>query len=312
MGAVDIDPTSVFGVRPAEMDRLNDRIKAQHNSMMPLQEKSVSSPSFNFSHDHQTPKPLQSLHLGTPASTTSSLPQTSLFQTAQKSSGVTPNQLQFETPNLTPIPTVQDNSFVVGPTATSTDFVDLTNPNTIRRAKQVAARLYYQPSPETPISSQRDPSRYFHGRSAVLFSDDSISETPLRRGGRPSELSTARKPRALFLSENKQTINDKPQDENDNFGGDDQQGSMDENEQEQDKQKQMETPALTKESSAVTEEMKEEEIMNHHNNVEKVLELLCLLGAGYWRLCQVSTESILRNRVKKKGILIFNFFLSHQ
>ena len=37
MGAVDIDPTSVFGVRPAEMDRLNDRIKAQQNNMMPLQ-----------------------------------------------------------------------------------------------------------------------------------------------------------------------------------------------------------------------------------------------------------------------------------
>lgn len=287
MGAVDIDPTSVFGVRPAEMDRLQEHIKAQNT--MPLQEKSVSSPSFNLSHQ-QTPKPLQAMQLGTPASTTSSLPQTSLFQTAKKP-GVTPNQLQFETPNLTPIPTVQDQSFV-GPTATTTDFVELNNPNTIRRAKQVAARLYYQPSPETPISTTRDPSRYFHGRSTVLFSDESISETPLRRGGRPSELSTARKPRALFLSENKQTINDKPQDENDNFG-DEHQGSMDQNEQDQEKQV-VETLELTKETAAVTVEMKEEEILNFHNNVEKVLELLCLLGAGYWRLCQYRCREALQ------------------
>ena len=84
---------------------------------------------------------------------------------------------------------------------------------------------------------------------------------------------------------------------------------MDENEQEQEKQ--METPALTKESSAVTEEMKEEEIMNHHNNVEKVLELLCLLGAGYWRLCQVSTllrvRAFYETELLKKKKSNFNF-----
>ena len=57
---------------------------------------------------------------------------------------------------------------------------------------------------------------------------------------------------------------------------------------EEEQEKQAETPALTKETSAATDEMKEEEIMNHHSNVEQILELLCLLGAGYWRLCQVS------------------------
>jgi anaphase-promoting complex subunit 3 len=282
MGAVDIDPTSVFGVRPAELDQLQDNIVKANNSM-PLQEKSISSPSFNLSH-HQTPKPLQPMQLGTPSSATS-LPQTSLFQTAQKP-GVTPNQLQFETPNLTPIPTVQDHSFVVQPSAHGADFVDLANPGTIRRAKQVAARLYYEPTPETPNSDHRDHSRYLRGRS-VLFDSSSISETPLRRGGRPSELSTstARKPRALFMaSENKQSNSDKPEDENVDFG-EDQQGSP-QNEEEQDKFL-MGTPGLEKESAPDVEDMKEDEIMNHHKNVEQILELICLLGAGYWRLCQV-------------------------
>eukprot|EP00980_Cylindrotheca_fusiformis_P001974 scaffold443_cov125-Cylindrotheca_fusiformis.AAC.23 len=278
MGAVDIDPTSVFGVRPAEIDKIQESVAKASNNM-PLQEKSISSPSFNLS-QHQTPKPLQSIQLGTPASA-SSLPQTSLFQTAQKS-GVTPNQLQFETPNLTPIPTVQDHSFATQPQSTQgVAFVDLANPGTIRRAKQVAARLYYAPSPESPNSVNRDASRFLRGRS-VLFDTSSISETPLRRGGRPSELSTARKPRALFMaSENKQS--NKPEDENVNFGEDQQLSSH--KDEEHDKSI-MDTPGLEKESSPDVEDEKEEEIMNHHNNVEQILELLCLLGAGYWRLCQ--------------------------
>lgn len=282
MGAVDIDPTSVFGVRPTEIDQLQDNIVKANNSM-PLQEKSISSPSFNLSH-HQTPKTLQPMQLGTPSSATS-LPQTSLFQTAQKQ-GVTPNQLQFETPNLTPIPTVQDHSFVAQPLpAHGADFVDLANPATIRRAKQVAARLYYEPTPETPNSAKRDHSRYLRGRS-VLFDTSSISETPLRRGGRPSEVSTARKPRALFLaSENKQS--DKPEDENVDFGEDQQASSQ--NEEEQNKLL-LETPGLKKESAPDVEDMKEDEIINHHQNVEHILELFCLLGAGYWRLCQVCSH----------------------
>jgi hypothetical protein len=253
---------------------------------MPLQEKSMSSPSFNFSVEKPMPKP-PVMTLGTPA--TAAISNTHVFQTAQKIvGGVTPNQLQFDTPNLTPILTVQDHSFVAQ--NSSTDFVDLTNPHTVRRAKQVAARLYYEPTPETPNSSRRDSSKYLRGRS-VLFADN-INETPLRRGGRPSELSTARKPRALFLSsENKQIQNSKePEDENVDFSHheDHQTPEVNQNKSGDDKQM-IETPGLLKEN-AIEEDVviKEEEvIMNHHNNVEQILELFCLLGAGYWRLCQV-------------------------
>jgi hypothetical protein len=285
MGAVDIDPTSVFGVRPSEIDQLQEHLHKPQN-MMPLQEKSVLSPSFNFSQHHATPmmeavKPLQPMDLGTPSSA-GSIPKTSLFQTAQKPKGVTPNQLQFETPNLTPIPHQQDASFTA---PSSASFVDMNNPNTIRRAKHVAARLYYQPSPETTDSARRGPSRYLRGRSALFTDQSSISETPLRRGGRPSEGSTARKPRALFLTSENKTNNTKPEvDDEDEF--DDRRRRQEEPQQQEEQEKQVATPALSNEKVNMDNE-NEDDIIDRHSAVQEILELFCLLGAGYWRLCQV-------------------------
>jgi anaphase-promoting complex subunit 3 len=309
MGAVDIDPTSVFGVRPAEIDQLQEHLhKPQH--MMPLQEKSVLSPSFKF--HHGTPmdsmKPLQPMDLGTPSSVGSSIPKTSLFQTAQKTK-VTPNQLQFETPNLTPIPHDQDASFVTHPDAATTLFTDTHNPSTLRRAKHVAARLYYQPSPETPDSAHRAPSRYLRGKSAMCFSDTSgsinISDTPVRRGGRPSEVSTARRPRALFMpsSENK-TNNTNPDDENDLLDHAapifmrPEEEPHPEDEQD-DNEKPMKTPFLEKNTTTAHDEdniieEQEDAIMDRHSAVKQVLELMCLLGAGYWRLCQYRCRDALQ------------------
>ena len=34
--------------------------------------------------------------------------------------------------------------------------------------------------------------------------------------------------------------------------------------------------------------LEEDAIMEKHTAVQHILELFCLLGAGYWRLCQVS------------------------
>lgn len=278
IGATDIDPTSVFGVHPPEMDHLKENM-SKANSALPLQEKSISSPSFNFSH-HQTPKSLQNLQLGTPSGATP-LPQT-LFQNPQNP-GVTPHQLQFETPNLTPIPTVQDHSFVTNQPA-SADFMKVPNPSTLRRAKEVAARLYYEPTPETPISSRRDASRYLGGRT-VLFDTSSISETPVRRGGRPSELSTARKPRALFLASENKRSNDVPEVENIDYG--EEQQVISQNIEANDSH--APPHEVTKTSYPHIEQTKEkEEFIDSHMHVEEILKLMCLLGAGYWKLCNVS------------------------
>ena len=281
MGAVDIDPTSVFGVRPAELEQLqeNHLQKMQHNK--PLQEKSLLSPSL-FSHHQSTPmeavKPLQPMDLGTPSSS-GSIPKTSLFQTAQKRTGQKERGtvLQFETPNLTPIP-IQDVSFAQD----STTFVDSANPSIIRRAKHVAARLYYQPSPETPDSLHRAPTRYLvglnggRGVGSSLFSD-TVGETPLRRGGR-QDISTTRRPRALFLTSENKTNNT-----TDN--GDGEEPSMADEEKEDDHQKPTSTLPYSGTSEGTSKEKLEEGISS--KAVQDILELLCLLGAAWWRLCQV-------------------------
>jgi hypothetical protein len=285
------------------MDQFQEHLQKPQN-MMPLQEKSAMSPSFNLSHHHVTPmenKPLQPMDMGTPLSSVGSIAKTSLFQSAQKNRGVTPNQLQFDTPNLTPIPHQQDVSFAAPPSS----FVDSNNPNTIRRAKHVAARLYYQPSPETPDASRRAASRFLRGRSAV-FTDQSISisETPLRRGGRPSEVSTARKPRALFLASENKTNNTKPEDDDvDEF---DESRRHEEDEQE-DQEKPVATPALTTTSTMVEEE--EDVMMDRHSAVQEILEVLCMLGAGYWRLCQVRNSRRLESEKMFASLTIASSFL---
>ena len=120
LGATDIDPTSVFGVRPAEIDKLQERI-VQHISheAMPLQEKAVLT-----THQFSSPTPTsakaltstasstiggRSMDLATPLSTGSLDPKISLRQTAQESLPRTmgkgmsqTSQFQFDTPNLTP------------------------------------------------------------------------------------------------------------------------------------------------------------------------------------------------------------------
>ena len=184
-------------------------------------------------------------------------------------------------------------------------FVDTNNPNTIRRAKHVAARLYYQPSPETPESARRVSFRYLRGRSALFTDQSSISETPLRRGGRPSEISTARKPRALFLASENKTNNTNPEvDEEEEFG--DGRG-QDESQEQQEQEKQVATPALDNEKANI-DNSDEASMMDRHSAVQEILELFCLLGAGYWRLCQVCNCTIVFSKVVSFNIAITHAF----
>jgi hypothetical protein len=403
LGATDIDPTSVFGVRPSEIDKLQERVvHHSSNEAMPLQEKAVlathqfSSPTPSYSKTgHGMATSIgggRSIDLVTPLSTASLDPKVSFRQTTLDSLPRTvgkgtsqTGQFQFDTPNLTPIPIQHDASFVhhhnYPPSATTTltatdgtnitdggsrvDFVDTINPNIIRRAKHVAARLYYQPSPETPhyFTAQSTSSsisnfdsrypyhrgnganitgapvsgmpgdtsgrRYLRGKSA-LFSDTSISDTPLRRGGgRPSDMSTTRRPRALFLSENKpmrentndinHNMNIMADDDNllveddENFdhrrlGQDGEENTivlegLEDLEQPDNEMTGNGTEMPAGPSSSFDDEEKPLVEAVHNINdpnvilavdegcVQQILELLCMLGAGYWRLCQVRSYS---------------------
>ncbi|KAL3911010.1 MAG: hypothetical protein SGILL_007454 [Bacillariaceae sp.] len=403
MGATDIDPTSVFGVRPTEIDHLQQRLHQENVAVqesMPLQEKSVLTP-----HHFTPPFPgagaiggSTAPDFGTPGGAASIGPKAALFQTAQKptakaaepgSTAILPNHLQFETPGLTPIPMQHDASFLqhnqeqyrpasaagvtcsqpsgISETGTSFQgFGDSHNPHTIQRAKQVAARMYYQPSPETPqynrgyggippsgrvvqfsslaefggVPSSRP---YLRGKSVGRTPTEwgmqppisGVSETPMRRGGRMSDVSTTRRPRALFLSENKamrENTNDLNQsnsagmenlDEQHNFRplwprsqqGDEGTGMDDENHLEDghllgDDVGTLPTAiggdigqpgslppedvksfsAAQHQSSAAAMVEEEEALMERHSAVQQILELFCLMGAGYWRLCQVRRD----------------------
>ena len=383
MGAADIDPTSVFGVRPAEIDKLQEQ-KVKHHPVggskgetMPLQEK----PLHVTPHHHFTPPTTMGAtgigsarHMDVVQTPTSIGPKASLFQTVQRPSNksgvetggggaILPNQLQFDTPNLTPIPMQQDVSYAHPHSAismhqgrelpgTTDGFIDSRNPNTVRRAKHVAARLYYQPTPETPqypeFPTAQEESRfhfqisadvvstrrYLRGKSALrsssLLESSAISETPLRRGGGlPSDISTTRRPRALFLSENRngrQTMRNR---NNSDADADDQLHVEDEENYRHrstngrpplgqhegegpDDSEQSNIMMMTdegggrsssfiagtekpfsgsvgednnKKKSVVTEE--DAMMEKHDDSIKKILELFCLMGAGYWRLCQV-------------------------
>lgn len=153
------------------------------------------------------------------------------------------------------------------------------NPRVVRRAHHVAARLYYQPSPETPHTAEiRTSLQYLRGlgRQSENATTPAVSDTPVRRGGGrtketfdASTLSTssiARKPRALFMS-SENNINKTPEtkdpDDMDHDAGEDE----------------TEKPQIEKECHASE---------NTEGGVQEILELLCILGSGWRRLCQVS------------------------
>lgn len=355
MGAVDIDPTSVFGVRPAEIDKMQEQQNKRHpvggskGETMPLQEKPL-----HVTPHHQFTPPTtmgatgigSTRHMDVVQTPTSIGPKTSLFQTVQRPSNksgvetggggaILPNQLQFDTPNLTPIPMQQDVSYAHPHSAMSTSdtFIDSRNPNTIQRAKHVAARLYYQPTPETPsYSDPNDESRYHHkmstgvssrrylrGKSGLwsnsLLESSAISETPLRRGaGRPSDISTTRRPRALFLSENRNVRQNLRNRNNSDADADDLEDEENyrhrstngrpplggDNDDPEHSNSMMMTDVNEKpvaETGTSNQEiavaLEEDAMMEKHDgSVKKILELFCLMGAGYWRLCQVGFTNV--------------------
>lgn len=205
--------------------------------------------------------------------TPSVMPKASLFpSTGGAPSSFTANgsrMTRFETPGLTPIP-ANASTFAHSPPESGMHQQD---PKVFRRAQQVAARLYYQPSPETPHTAEiRTSLQYLRGlgRQVETAKTPVSGETPLRRGGRAkdgadpgaqSAMSTssfARQPRALFLSA-ENNINNTPDQDNSN-------------------------------QSADSNVQLEKEVNNgqqKQEGIKEVLVLLCHLGSGWRRLCQV-------------------------
>ena len=372
LGATDIDPTSVFGVRPIQLEEFHTSSNGMNTSPRnrPLQEQSVLGSSFLAQHPQQQAQgqnhqgrysenhhhhssiqagastPLetarfQAMELGTPAANTMTRNRSSSLSTAPPPR----RNLQFETPNLTPIPHNQDASFVShhggqpepgfsaqgsASNGSAGLFMESHNPWTIRRAKQVAARLYYPPSPaETPTSLNNNhhnmstimnppSSSYLMGRNVQLFQadassiqQDDVEATPLRRNSLSQQqqapvsssflqtaASTARKPRNLFASHTHNTHDDVDLTPAPTTTSalDDMNGENDAP-QTQTQMQQQENNLDEKPKPVVTTEPLEMILAADNNNTEAVqdiLELLCLVGAAYWRLCQYQCREALQ------------------
>ena len=198
------------------------------------------------------------------------MPKASLFSSAGGKNLTHSNarMTRFETPGLTPIPA---NASILD--QTPLDDAGHQDPRVVRRAQQIASRLYYEPSPETPHTTEiRTSLQYLRGlgRQADPAAISNASETPVRRGGRAKEgndstvLSTsfARKPRALFSS-SENSINNTAEPE-----------GMDDSSHEE------ASPQLEKETD------------NHgqragQDGIQEILGLLCLTGSAWRRVCQV-------------------------
>jgi len=180
---------------------------------------------------------------------------------------------RFETPGLTPIP-ANASVFIHSPPEVGV----YQDHRVLRRAQQVAARLYYQPSPETPHTAEIQSSlQYLRGvaRKPENAATPNSGDTPARRGGQrkeendndcalPSTISSfaTRKPRALFLS-SENNINNTSADL----------GDLDDN------SGQDVLPQVEKEVSALA--------LEKQNGIKEILGLLSLLGSAWRRLCQV-------------------------
>jgi hypothetical protein len=210
-------------------------------------------------------RPFHSVGAGTP----SNMPTASLFTSTSASTrnyNSNGRLSRFETPGLTPIPA---NTPGQGQSPS-----DAGDSKVLKRAEQVAARLYYQPSPETPHTAEiRTSLQYLRGlgRQVEYESTPGTGETPVRRGGGCSKenskvaqssmsSSFSRQPRTLFMPADISSTRSLEVEEQ--RGGADGSQSLDED------------------LSAPTQCTKQD-------SIKEILGLLCLLGSGWRRLCQV-------------------------
>lgn len=102
--------------------------------------------------------------------------------------------LAFETPGLTPITHNNNESLLLHHHQTTPATTSVTaatareNPSVVRRARQVAARQYYPPSPDTPLTSVTRSMRYLRGLGAneggrSLFLSQAASENQASNPG---------------------------------------------------------------------------------------------------------------------------------
>jgi anaphase-promoting complex subunit 3 len=138
MGVVNLDTASIFGAQPTALQ--------SNPSMAPPTAKTPLQPMM------ETPAPF------------------SLHRTAQSQSALSHRSVHFETPGLTPIAVNASLMPAETPPAhSSATIAPPEHPAVLRRAREVASRKYYPPSPETTpsLNSVTRSMRYLRGLGAT-------------------------------------------------------------------------------------------------------------------------------------------------
>jgi len=139
LGVKDLDASAIFGGTVANPN--------QNNSHW-----------FDNNNNHNTTFPLNTMKTPLQPMDHSSASSAAPFTAARNG-----RTLAFDTPGLTPIAASNDSMMMQQtPGAAQPE-----NPAIVRRARQVAARQYYPPSPETPLTSVTRSMRYLRGLGAV-------------------------------------------------------------------------------------------------------------------------------------------------
>jgi anaphase-promoting complex subunit 3 len=251
MGVVNLDTASIFGVQPTAL---------QTNPSMAAPSKTPLQPMM------ETPAPFSS------------------HRAAQSQSGLRHRSVHFETPGLTPIPVNASLLPAETPPAhhPSTNMAPPEHPGVLRRAREVASRQYYPPSPETPsLNSVTRSMRYLRGLgtagtdatpgSAMHSSNNSNNNTSL--SSRPTD-GMGRSLFAAASSENQ--FSNRTTLAVTTTAGSSSSGY----------------PANSATTTAMNDGPEKPEADTP--GVQEILEILCVFGLSYHRLCQYRCRDALQ------------------
>lgn len=230
LGVKDLDASAIFGgtvVTPNQNTNISWFDTSHNNSTFPATMKTPLQPM-----DHS-----------------------SMVSSVAPSTGIRNGRtLAFETPGLTPIAaTSHDHSTVLPSPAPAQP----ENPAIVRRARQIAARQYYPPSPETPITTVTRSMRYLRGLGAA---DNSGGNTTGGGGGGGGGSGG----RSLFAMSENQASNHGPET----------------------------TAASTAATATDTANLKPDK--ESDEKVQDILDLLSVSGAAYQSLCQYRCREALQ------------------
>jgi anaphase-promoting complex subunit 3 len=260
MGVVNLDTASIFGVQPTALQT--------NPSMAPPSAKTPLQPMME-----SAKTPLQPM-METPA------PQ-SFHRTAQSQSQsvMRHRSVHFETPGLTPIPVNASLLPAETPPAhhysTNNNMGPPEHPAVMRRAREVASRQYYPPSPETPsLNSVTRSMRYLRGLGTA--GTDGTAGSAMHPGS------------AMHSSSNNNSLSSRP---TDGMGRSLFAAASSEN---QSFNRTTFPPANSANVNTTTMDDGPEKPEADTPGVHEILEIMCVFGLSYHRLCQYRCRDALQ------------------